>query len=457
MPVSPLNTYRMASLLMLLSLFSPLLAAAQSTIGASPDQEDTAVAAADKWWQDIEVRWGGQVKVRGLAAFPDADSIYGALGTETNYDASGEFRLLNTLFFSENARFDTQYENVIVGGDSRRKGLQLDELFPDIIPIGVLISPIPNDGRRAVNLSNVIKETDSYVWYQRIDRLFLTLKQDWGAVRIGRQAITWGNGLIFNPMDLFNPFPPTDIERDYKLGDDMIVTQIPVRDAGNLEALYVARRDPENGDIAWSQASLAANMRFFPGMYEFNVMVARHFEDYILGAGSVGFLGGAAWRMDATWTFLNSDSPSDDYLSLVANIDTSWVWKEKNFYGLLEFYWNGLGEDNYIQALSNPDIVKRLATGELFVLGRPYLSGSIRTEIHPLFNIFFTAINNLGDPSGVLQPYATYDFAPDFQLLFGANLFYGAKGTEYGGIVIPGSDLTLRSSDSVFVRVGFFF
>ena len=457
MPVGLPKTYRITFLIVLLTFLLSAAVAAQTAATTSSEQADTATETGDEWWRNIEARWGGQVKVRGLAAFPDPDSIYGALGTDTDYDASGEFRLLNTLFFTDNIRFDTHYENVIVGGDAWHKGNRLDELFPGILPIGVLLNPIANDQRRALNLSSVIKETESYVWYHRIDRLFLTVRQDWGAVRIGRQAVTWGNGLIFNPMDLFNPFSPTDIERDYKLGDDMIVTQVPVADTGNLEALYVARRDPVEGDIAWSQASLAGNMRFSPGVYEFNVMAAKHFEDFIIGAGGVGYLGGAAWRVDATWTFLSSESPSDDYLSLVANIDYSWAWKNKNFYGLLEFYWNGLGEENYIAALNNPDIIRRLATGELFVLGRPYLSGSIRTEIHPLFNIFFTAINNISDPSGVIQPYDTYDFAPDFQLLFGANLFYGAKGTEYGGIVIPGTDLTLRSSDNVFVRVGFFF
>ena len=455
--MGPPKTYRITILFAFFTFLLSAAAGAQTSETISSDQTGAVSKTGDEWWQNIEARWGGQLKVRGLAAFPDPDSIYGALDTDTDYDASGEFRLLNTLFFTDNIRFDTHYENVIVGGDAWRKGNQLDELFPGIIPIGVLLNPIANDLRRALNLSSVIKETESYVWYHRIDRLFLTVKQDWGAVRIGRQAVTWGNGLIFNPMDLFNPFSPTDIERDYKLGDDMIVTQLPVADTGNLEALYVARRDPAEGDIAWSQASLAGNLRFSPGVYEFNVMAAKHFEDFIIGAGGVGYLGGAAWRVDATWTFLNSESPSDDYLSLVANIDYSWAWKNKNFYGLLEFYWNGLGEENYIAALNNPDIIRRLATGELFVLGRPYLSGSIRTEIHPLFNIFFTAINNISDPSGIIQPYATYDFAPDFQLLFGANLFYGAKGTEYGGIVIPGTDLTLRSSDNVFVRIGFFF
>jgi hypothetical protein len=49
-------------------------------------------------------------------------------------------------------------------------------------------------------------------------RLALGIQPNWGLIRIGHQAVTWGNGLLFNPMDLFNPFSPSDIERDYKIG-----------------------------------------------------------------------------------------------------------------------------------------------------------------------------------------------------------------------------------------------
>ena len=35
-----------------------------------------------------------------------------------------------------------------------------------------------------------------------------------------------GERVFFNPMDLFNPFAPTDIEREYKIGDDMAYAKI---------------------------------------------------------------------------------------------------------------------------------------------------------------------------------------------------------------------------------------
>ena len=44
-------------------------------------------------------------------------------------------------------------------------------------------------------------------------------------MRFGRQAITWGNGLVFNAMDIFNPFDPAAVDKEYKTGDDMIYGQ----------------------------------------------------------------------------------------------------------------------------------------------------------------------------------------------------------------------------------------
>ena len=58
--------------------------------------------------------------------------------------------------------------------------------------------------------------------YHRLDRLSVTFQPYWGTLQIGRQALTWGNGFLFNPMDLFNPFSPTQIDREYKPGDDMV-------------------------------------------------------------------------------------------------------------------------------------------------------------------------------------------------------------------------------------------
>jgi len=209
--------------------------------------------------------------------------------------------------------------------------------------------------------------------------------------------------------------------------------------------------------VAWDESALAAKWHFATGTTEFDVMGARHYQDYVVGLGSTGFLGDAAWRLDATWTFLNEESNEDDFLSLVANMDYSWVWLGKNLYGLIEFYFNGLGNDDYSEALADPDIIERLERGEIYTIGRAYLAGQVQMELHPLFNAYLGVINNLADPSGIVQPRAIWNIAQDVQMTFGGNIYYGGAGTEYGGYEIPGTNLLNKPSNSAFLWLTYFF
>jgi hypothetical protein len=124
---------------------------------------------------------------------------------------------------------------------------------------------------------------------------------------------------------------------------------------------------------------------------------------------------------------------------------------------MIEFYFNGLGETNYPQAISNPDIVKRLARGELFVLDTYYLSGQIQAELHPLLNIYLLSINNITDPSGIIQPWVVWDFKQNLQLTAGVSIAWGKDGTEFGGFRIPGTNLLSKSADRVFAFITYYF
>jgi len=123
----------------------------------------------------------------------------------------------------------------------------------------------------------------------------------------------------------------------------------------------------------------------------------------------------------------------------------------------MEFYYNGLCNNRYSEELEDPDIIARLVRGQMFTLGRTYLSGSIEIELHPLFNIYLTVINNLADPSGIIQPRAIWDIAENFQLTFGTNIGYGGEGTEFGGFKAPQTDFIIKSPDNAYVWVTYFF
>lgn len=411
-------------------------------------------SANPSFWSTIDTHWGGRLKTSGRVSQTNDDTIYEPVGTGTYGDGSFNFRLINETFFSDSVFTDIAYELIGVGGDTVRKTNELKELYPGL-PANIFVYGTPlTDDARLMDLTDTLVDEDGYFLVQRLDRLYLALMPQWGSIKIGRQAITWGHGFVFNPFDLFNPFPPTAIDRDYKVGDDMVNVQLSVPQLGDLQGLYVARRNPDTGSVATDQSSSAAKLHMAAGTTEFDFMAAKQFTDYVAGAGTAGYVGNAAWRLDGTWTFLDDGR---DYFSMVANMDYSWIWFKKNFYGFVEYYFSGIGEDNYQEAVLNPAIDERVARGELFALGRNYLSGHIQLELHPLFKVFLTSINNVADPSGILQPYAVWDISQNLQLTGGVNVFYGAKGTEYGGFRLPGTDLRTKSPNNAYLWLSWYF
>ena len=446
------------SLICLLFWSSPAHPSSDPQISKNNSQEVASSHQKNTWYQNIESEWGGRFKLRGAVSRIDDDSVYEPVGTDTYYDGNADIRLENKLIFSDQVYLETHYELVFLIGDTLRKSNELKKLFPGAFgDDDPLLFRKVDDDRRLLNLTHTIIEEDDHILYHRLDRFNLTYQPQWGLIRIGRQAITWGNGFLFNPMDLFNPFSPTDIERDYKIGSDMALLQIPTERTGDYQGLYVPRRNNLDDDMEWASSSLAGKVHFAVESNEFDIMAGHHYDDDVVGIGAVGYIGGAAWRMDATWTFLDKDSSSDNYLSLVANMDYSWVWWNKNFYGFIEYFHNGLGENDPSEAFTNPDILKRLDRGELFALGKNYLSGHIQVEIHPLFNFFFTAINNMADSSGILQPRVIWDVKQDFQVTMGGNISYGGFETEFGGFTLQGSDIVTRPADNVYVFLTYFF
>ncbi len=454
------NTREVTVVLLLLSICTAFTGKDFSWASADFPEEVAPVTSRDEpetpqpWYKKLETRWGGHIKVQGSVSWIGGKSVFQPVGTGRYYDGDIQGRLKNGLFLGDWGQFDTHYEHVLSGGDTRSKTKELEMISPGLFREGLITNPIVEDDRRFLDLTKAIHEDDDCILYHRLDRLYFTWLPKGGVVRIGRQAVTWGNGLLFNPLDLFNPFSPTDIERDYKIGDDMVFTQWSIKSRGDFQTLYIPRRDPSNGNVEWNESSLAGKLHVAWETTEFDIMGAHHYDDGVVGLGSTGYLGDAAWRLDVTWTFLDENG---DYVSLVANVDYSWVWWEKNFYGFLEFFYNALGNNQYKKAFTDPEIRQRLERGELSVLGRTYLSGHLQVELHPLLNFSFTVINNLADPSGVLQPRITWDVTQDFQVTVGGYISYGPRGTEFGGFRIPGTNYITKAPDSAFLWLTYFF
>lgn len=403
----------------------------------------------------VEMEWAGHLKLYGRALFPQSGTAFDDVGLGTNFDGQLEFRLNNKIFFGDLAYTELHWEAVAASGETRKDGEKLRKLYPALFPNG-MFSP-PSDDRRLLDLTGVVHESRDTMIYHRLDRAMLAFQPEWGEIRLGRQAVTWGHGFTFNPLDLFNPFSPIDLERDYKMGDDIAFIHLPATDF-DMEMIYVARRDPISRHADFEQASIGTKLNFTLGETDLDVVLARHYEDYIAGVGAVGYLGDAGWRVDLMGTFLDKTSRGRSvYLSGVANLDYSWNWFGKNWYGYLELYYNGLSDDDYSDHFYDRAILDRIVRGELFALGSLYLSGNVNIELHPLVNFYLTPIVNLKDPSGILLPRVVYDMAEDVRLTLTGAYHWGDKGTEYGGYDIPNFNFGQKPSDTVSAWLTWYF
>lgn len=439
------------------AFYTVMLMCSAGAVCAQDTSADTS--PIEKFFSSDSYTLGGRLKNRMSVSWPEPDSYLNAVNSGTLWDYSGNLRFDLQYFLSTWGMIEAHNETIFLASETRRK---LNQLRAGSSGIGAASggSLTPDDRHRLLDMTMRMASDDTRILINRFDRLSLTLYPDWGVVRAGRQAITWGHGFLFNPMDIFTPFAPTQVDRDYKQGEDAASIQYNFTGhPGDIQLLYVPRRNETSHNVRFDESSLAANYHLSIPEHELeaNVIGGYHYDDAIAGIGFVGYLGSAAWRIDGTWTHLNN--AHYDFFSLVANMDYSWIWWGLNFYGWIEYYYSGIGEKpgSYEDSFTNRPLQERLARGELFVRGRHYVDVQVRAELHPLLNVYVTNIMNVGDPSGIIQPYIVWDFKQDIQIVGSATIFWGAGGTEYGGVALGETGYTDRSPTIFSAWVSYYF
>jgi hypothetical protein len=397
---------------------------------------------------DTELFKGGHAKyLLLLNTFPDESVFLDYIDTPS-VDQFGDLRL----------KFGWQKERVKLAADYQLLAGKGDGfILANSLPGNILVPQrIPSDRFRLMDLTHVISEDSDSVVEHRLDRLYVDITSAMAVARIGRQAVSWGNGLIYTPMDFFNPFDPAAVDKEYKTGDDMLYGQYLRQSGDDLQAVWVFRRDI-NGEVTSDVDSIAAKYHGFTGEHEYDLLLAEHFDDYVFGIGGISNVGGAVWRGDFTLT----DTETDEVFSLVTSLSYSWIGWGRNISGVLEYFYNGFGiaGGDYSPAAlaNNPDLVERIIRGELFTLGRNYVAASAMIEITPLWLLTPNAFINASDGSMLVQLVSSYDFKQDWQLLAALAVPVGAPGTEFGGIDsgVPGK--TYSTGLNLFAQLAWYF
>lgn len=413
----------------------------------------TILARADDFEAKGRLKW-----ISSAVMLPSEDMQRRIYGTPS-YDHSADVRLTTNASFGDS----------LTESDGTHLGFILDyslswssgDSFAFVGGLQGLLNKISiDDDLRLLDLTWTIDEGPRHRAYHRLDRFALRVQSNGLGVTIGRQAVSWGSGRVFQPIDLFNPFAPTAIDEDFKPGDDIVLIDKSFPKS-NIQALYVGRRDAKS-KASRDVASYAVKWHGVFGSSEIEMLAARHYVDEVYGLIFRVPVGGAMMRTDVAATRLENGKW---HTSGIFNIDYGLSVARRPMLMFAEYFHNDFGVRKLprIPAMLPQSLLVRLSRKEIFNVMRDYFCVGMSYRWHPLWSQNLTAIMNLSDNSKLLITSLNFSSSDFTSLEMGLTTAIGKRGEEFGGVpvtsgVVPHdrSGATIGGGTSIFIRFVYF-
>jgi len=330
---------------------------------------------------------------RTLASFPPQENYW------------VDFNRLRLEFkgnISATTRFDVQYDNEAYFGDYlatnqfvAQKGLASDNYF---------------------QLYQAYADNNSVYARHGLYRAYIDSSLGQVDMRAGRQRIAWGSGLFWSPVDIINPFDPTQIEREERRGVDAILADWNYAELSRLSLVYAAHREP-------IRATTAMRWRSNWSGFDLGVTGGHFRNDDMVGVDFAGQWHSIGLRGEWTQTW----SPVDG--SFQRAVISSDYTASNSLSTFVELYYNGQGR-------TDPASYQfpRLFNGEIQNLARRYLGMMVGYDFTPIMKWKNYYIHNFDDGSQFLYSRLAYSSSENSEWTAGAQIFSGSAGSEYGSL-----------------------
>jgi hypothetical protein len=314
----------------------------------------------------------------------------------------------------------------------------------------------------ALPMTVEVTEGDAFKTTFRIDRANMSWTR--GPVRFtaGRQPMTFGQGLIFTPLDLVAPFTPTTLDTSYKPGVDSFRADIFLGMSGRITGLaaYLGEWGPEGSAfVLQGQGTIVTvDVGGFVGVL---------YGDPVFGLSVYAPIGPIGLYGDLALTIDDDDPEFRGVVGLLSRPGPTTSLS-------VEVYGQTFGSTDASDYLVI-NTGERFSRGELWLAGHLYAAAVLGQEITPLLQLSVALIGNLMDPSVLLSPTLAWSIASNADLSFGAQIGIGERPAEVElidlidddtGLPLAGDDL-LRAMNiksefgllpvTAFVQGGFHF
>jgi hypothetical protein len=273
-----------------------------------------------------------------------------------------------------------------------------------------------------------------------LDRLNITFVLPWLDVIVGRQAITFGKAYFWNPLDVFLPFDPRQLDRDYKAGVDAVRLNIPFGEFTGLNLIGVLGSTVStkllgdrgfalsSGDLSWEGSALVARFYTTIGGFDLSLQAGKVYAGYQTGAGVVGELGPIEVRGEAAYFIVEETGPLPvpSLGSLRRSFFSGVFGLGHRFANTLtlegEYLFNGLGDPRHLESA-----FLRVAASETLHAGQHLLGLMGSYEILPILTASLVWIFSFSDYSSLLQPGLALSLANEVDFVFGAMIGLGKR------------------------------
>ena len=284
------------------------------------------------------------------------------------------------------------------------------------------------------------EDDDTFIYRHEVDRALVALHPDWGEVTIGRQAIGLGRGVLFGAVDVFSPFSPAEVDREWRRGVDAARVEYRVSDTSSAEVLAAFGE-------TWDDSALLGRLRGYIGNIDGELIFGKRAED-IMYAGTMSAVVRDAEVHVELAAFDTPEAHPDgglfgnDHLIGKAVAGASYTFNVGNGLTLIgEYHYSGFGVEDIEDAvlrLMDPDFQERFLRGETQILGQHGVAVQWSYPFNDILGGGLLFLMSPVDGSGLAIPSLRWDATENISLVasgfmsWGEGSSNGELGSEYG-------------------------
>jgi len=291
----------------------------------------------------------------------------------------------------------------------------------------------------------IVDAAPGYTHRHELDRAFVALHLPFLELTVGRQALGLGRGLLFSAIDVFSPFAPNEVDREWRRGVDAIHAELRVPDlsvlSGDLYAIF-GRVD----DAGLRNVSVLGRLRAIVGDVDAEVIAGSRDGEAMAGGSMSANVGDAEVHGELALFGTDGSGVDGGFLGtrgvvakgLIGGSYTIDVWRGIRV--ALEYHHSGFGIENVgedASILFDPAFQRRFLRGDSQILGRHALALVLSSELSDEVSAGVSWLQSPTDGSGMVSTTFTWVASDNLTLVLNAIVPWGTPPD--GGV--PRSEL----------------